>query len=129
MTARGQLVNLANWQDPPFNRWGFLHVDQILPTVSISRSGSRAEPFGPADPDGTARRPILGLPVVRTSGESGFVANVLRDTETDAFLMLHRGLLVHESYPTMAADSRHLLMSVTKSFVGAVTGILAERGV
>ena len=129
MTARAQLVNLANWQDPPFNRWGFLHVDQILPTVSISRSGSRAEPFGPADPDGTARRPILGLPVVRTSGESGNVADVLRDTETDAFLMLHRGLLVHESYPTMAADSRHLLMSVTKSFVGAVTGILAENGV
>jgi len=127
MHEHGQPATLANWQDPPFNRWGFLHVEKILPTVSISRGGAPTEPFAAVDLPAPAS--ILDLPVTRTSGGSSTVAEVLRDTETDAFLVLNRGLLVHESYPSMAADTRHLLMSVTKSFVGAVAGILAERGV
>ncbi|MEA2557665.1 MAG: hypothetical protein QOG88_1203, partial [Actinomycetota bacterium] len=24
--SQERLVTLANWQDPPFNRWGFQHV-------------------------------------------------------------------------------------------------------
>ena len=27
------LVTLANWQDPPFNRWGFQHVRDLIPTM------------------------------------------------------------------------------------------------
>ena len=39
-------------------------------------------------------------------------------------------MLIHETYAdTMTADSKHLLMSVTKSFIGAVAGILADHGV
>jgi len=30
-------VTLANWQDPPFNRWGFQHVRDLIPTARISR--------------------------------------------------------------------------------------------
>ncbi len=123
MSEQGVPATLANWQDPPFNRWGFLHVDEIVPTVSIGRDGAPTEPFV------AAHRKVLDLPVTRTSGRVCTVADVLADTETDAFLVLNRGLLVHEDYPTTTADSRHLLMSVTKSFVGAVTGILAENGV
>jgi CubicO group peptidase (beta-lactamase class C family) len=123
MLPLGTSTTLANWQDPPFNRWGFLHVDQILPTVPISR-GDR-----PAGPLVTAPERILQCPVDRLSGTTGTVADVLQDTETDAFLVLHRGVLVHESYaPTMISQPRHLLMSVTKSFVGAIAGILSERG-
>ena len=117
-------TTLANWQDAPFNRWGFLHVDRILPTVPIGRAGARTEALVAAD------RPILQLPVTRTAGGIGTVADVLADTETDAFLVLHEGVLVHESYsPSMTPDSRHLRMSVSKSFVGVVAGILADRGV
>jgi len=117
-------TTLANWQDAPFNRWGFLHVDQILPTVPVRRNGAPIEPFAAAE------RPILQLPVPRMAGGVGTVADVLGDTETDAFMVVHGGRLVHESYaPTMTPESRHLLMSVTKSFIGAVAGILADRGV
>ena len=28
-------VTLANWRQPPFNRWGFQHVREIIPTVNI----------------------------------------------------------------------------------------------
>ena len=75
-------------------------------------------------------RPILQLPVTRTSGDIGSVGDILTGTETDAFLVLHDGVLVHESYSSsMTPDTRHLLMSVSKSFIGAVAGILSGRGV
>ena len=32
-----RLVTLANWQDPPFNRWGFQHVRDLIPTARIPR--------------------------------------------------------------------------------------------
>jgi CubicO group peptidase (beta-lactamase class C family) len=116
-------TTLANWQDPPFNRWGFLHVDQLLPTATVRR-GESGEPLA------VAERPILDLPVSRLAGSpESTVADVLADTETDAFLVLQDGVIVHESYASnVATDSRHLLMSVTKSYIGAVAGILAERG-
>ena len=30
-------VTLANWQDPPFNRWAFQHVRELIPTARIPR--------------------------------------------------------------------------------------------
>jgi hypothetical protein len=30
-----------NWQDPPFNRWAFWHVGEILPTYAVSRGVGR----------------------------------------------------------------------------------------
>lgn len=74
-------------------------------------------------------RPILDVPVLGSDGAFGTVAQVLAATETDALLVLHHGVIVHESYAaTMTASTPHLLMSVSKSFVGAVAGILAIRG-
>ena len=54
---------------------------------------------------------------------------MLDSTATDAWLVLHDGVLVAEQYRGgMAPDTTHLLMSVTKSVVGTVAGILCERG-
>ena len=30
-------VTLANWQDPPFSRWGFQHIADLIPTARIRR--------------------------------------------------------------------------------------------
>ena len=30
-------VTLANWQDPPFNRWAFQHVRELIPTSDNRR--------------------------------------------------------------------------------------------
>ena len=32
-----RLVTLANWQEPPFNRWGFQHVSELIPSARIRR--------------------------------------------------------------------------------------------
>jgi hypothetical protein len=42
---------------------------------------------------------VLEVPVARVSGYPGSVADVLRETDTDAFLVVNDGVIVHESYP------------------------------
>ena len=32
-----QRVTLANWQTPPYNRWSFQHVREVVPTARVSR--------------------------------------------------------------------------------------------
>jgi len=55
---------------------------------------------------------------------------VVATTYTDGFMVMHDGRLIAEEYPAgMAPDALHLLMSVTKSLVGSVAGVLVDRGV
>ena len=72
---------------------------------------------------------MLGNPMVeRMNGETQTVADILADTHTDAFLVLSHGRIVAERYfGTMTDSTRHLIMSVSKSIVGCVAGLLVER--
>jgi CubicO group peptidase (beta-lactamase class C family) len=110
--AAGQ-VTLANWRTPPFHRWAFQHVREIVPSAEIAHdSGNvwRLE-VGGADLSG------LGL------------AEALAATATDALVVLHRGRVVFETYANgMTADTPHILMSVSKSVLGVVAAILAGQG-
>src|SRR5277367_5652780 len=57
------------------------------------------------------------------------VAAMLDATYTDGFLVLHHGRIVAETYRNgMTAGDPHLLMSVSKSIMGTLAGILAARG-
>jgi CubicO group peptidase (beta-lactamase class C family) len=58
------------------------------------------------------------------------VAQMLDATDTDAFLVLHRGAVVAEHYRHgMTAATPHILMSVSKSLTGIVAGRLEADGV
>ncbi len=115
------LVTLANWQDPPFNRWAFQHIRELIPTARIAR------PAAPALLP-RAERDILGFRF-RHGGRELTVAEMLEETYTDGFLVLHQGRVVAEHYFNgMAPDVPHLLMSVSKSVTSAVAGVLAGRG-
>jgi CubicO group peptidase (beta-lactamase class C family) len=72
----------------------------------------------------------MGSPqVARLDGSTATVEEVLASTFTDALVILHDGqLLTERYYAGMTADTRHLLMSVSKSIVGCVAGVLADRG-
>jgi CubicO group peptidase (beta-lactamase class C family) len=116
------LVTLGNWQDPPFNRWAFQHIRELIPTARISPGdgGPRQLP--------RAERDLSGL-VFRSGDRDLTVGEMLAETYTDGFLVLHRGRIVTEQYFNgMRPDTPHLLMSVSKSVVSAVAGILADRG-
>ncbi len=121
----GSRVTLLNWQDPPFNRWSFQHLRELIPTQRISRGTrpARALPWHSIALDTAA------VPVDRMDGRTSTLAEVLAETWTDGVVVVHDGQVVLESYDNgMAADTPHLLMSVTKSVVGCIAGILAEHG-
>lgn len=122
--AEESRVTLLNWQDPPFNRWSFQHLRELIPTQRISRGYGKPRPLPlhpvPLNPSDVEVQRLEGL---------GTLADVLGDTWTDAVVILHNGRIVLEGYGNgMAPDTPHLLMSVTKSVVGCIAGILTERG-
>ena len=49
-------MTLANWQDPPFNRWAFQHVRELIPTARIPRGDGPAWPLPRAERDCSALR-------------------------------------------------------------------------
>ena len=54
---------------------------------------------------------------------------MIAETWTDAAVVLHDGQIVFEQYLNgMSEETPHLLMSVTKSVVGCIAGILVEQG-
>jgi len=119
----GQLVTLANWQDGPFNRWAFQHVGEIVPSAPLSRG------IGPVLQLDAAHEDLGERPLATVSCGST-VDEFLRNTYTDAFLVLQDGRIRYEGYFNgMTAGSLHLLQSVSKSFCGALAGTLVERGV
>jgi CubicO group peptidase (beta-lactamase class C family) len=121
--APADRVTLANWQDPPFNRWAFRHMRELIPSHPIP--AGRPAPL----PASGARLDLDDVRVARLDGSSATVAEVLAGTWTDAFVVLRDGQVVAERYDAgMHAGTRHLLMSVSKSVVGCVAGVLAGRG-
>lgn len=118
----GRLVSLANWQDPPFNRWSFQHIRELIPTAPIARRDGPTWRLPRAEHDLSAIR-------FRAGGREMGVEQLLQRSWTDGFLVLHRGRVVFERYLNgMTPDTPHLLMSVSKSIVSTIAGILADRG-
>jgi len=116
-------VTLANWQDPPFNRWAFQHVRELVPSARIGRGTGFGRRLPRDEQD-------LGGIAFRYQGSELTVAELLAQTCTDAFMVLHRGRVAAEQYFNgMGPDTPHLLMSVSKSITSTVAGILAGRGV
>jgi CubicO group peptidase (beta-lactamase class C family) len=115
-------VTLANWQDPPFNRWAFQHVRELIPTARIPRGP------GPVWRLARDQKDIAGIRF-RSDARELSIAELLADTCTDGFLVLHRGRIAAEQYFNgLAPDVPHLLMSVSKSVTATVAGALAGRG-
>jgi len=109
------VVRLGNWQDPPFNRWSFQHLREIVPTQRIAR-GARAKAQVPAN-----QQALDHIAVTRLGAGPSTVGEVLADTWTDAVIVLHGDQVVLERYfGPMRANTPHLLMSVSKSIVGCV---------
>jgi hypothetical protein len=83
-------VTLANWQEPPFNRWSFSHMRELVPTQRISRGSGPVTPL-PASP-----LPLGQIALHRVDGTRASVDEVLEDTYTDATVVVHGGRVVLE---------------------------------
>lgn len=117
-------VTLANWRAAPFNSWAFHHVREILPTADIPHDPANVRELP------TRRISFDGLRVAQPDGKALTLDEALAATSTDGLVVLHKGTMVLERYANgMTERSPHILMSVSKSMLGLVAGILARRGV
>lgn len=102
-------VTQENWDRPPFNRWSFQHVREVLPTINVSRGD------GPVSTLPDAHQDFDGVSVSHDrDGRQNTLMGVLEQTYTDGFIAIHQGNVVYERYMNdMTASSLHLSQSVT----------------
>lgn len=115
-------VTLANWRTAPFNKWAFHHVRELVPSADIANDPERINhlPAAPIDFSDFA---------LEAKGASLGLEAFLSATDTDGIVILHKGKIAFESYANgMDANTPHILMSVSKSILGLLAGILVERG-
>ncbi len=120
-------ATLANWRTQPANRWAFHHVRELIPTADIPNDRRRVRELEPRLSD------FPNLKIEPDSGEPLSLEDFLRETDTDGFIVLHRGRILFERYANgMSAETPHILMSVSKSMLGLLFGFLkidTERAV
>lgn len=121
MTSR----SLDTWLDTPHNRDSLHEVQRFVRTTQLER-GSR-----PTRLLVEAKTPtgLSAMSVAVESGQEMSVADFLSLTNTDAFIVLRGDQILHEQYfGGNRPKTRHIVMSVSKSFCGMLAGILVEDG-
>jgi CubicO group peptidase (beta-lactamase class C family) len=123
VSGRPAGISLDNWLSAPYAHWSFQHVEDFVPTATISRG------TGPSAALPAAAAPIAEIQLTSTDGVTTTVGAVMATTATDGWAVAYRGSMVAEEYlDGMTAQTRHLLFSVSKSLVAAVLGALHGAG-
>lgn len=122
--AVGQkMVTLENWRTPPWNRWAYQHVSELIPTAPIWRG------TGPVWELPRGAEDLSQITFKNHADKKRTVAQFLDDSQTDGFMAIHHGCIVAEQYRNdLAAHRPHILMSVSKSITALIVGILVEQG-
>lgn len=116
-------ATLVNWQQPPYNRWSFQHVREMIPTARIAPARDAPRKLR------RSKRPAIGDLHLASGGAGLTLDELVEQTYTDGMLVLHDGRVVYERYLNgMEYDTPHLLMSVSKSITSSVVGILVGEG-
>jgi CubicO group peptidase (beta-lactamase class C family) len=105
----------------PFNEWTFTHMNWLMPTEAVRR--------GPE----CAALPVNPRPLeltYRFADHDHTLADLHSRTFTTAFVVLHHGEIVHESYPGRFAGprARMQLFSLSKSVTSMLVGIALADG-
>ena len=114
---------LEQWQVPPYLRWSMHHIKDFLPVRMIDPA--------PRPREIERRRAELETLTVSHPWEDRVAsfADVMQQSFTDGWLVMHRGTVVAERYfDELTESGAHLLMSVSKSLTATVAGIVADAG-
>jgi len=127
LAARGGTVpdiNAKNWYWGPGNHWSYQHTSRIFPSANIYRGN------GPIATLDYALRDLDEISFARPGTKVPMsIAQMYAATDTDAFLVMKDGKIVTERYFNgMKPEDRHLLMSVSKSVLGVLAGIIIDQG-
>ena len=117
-----ELVTLANWRTPPYNKWAFQHVREIVPSADIPNAPGDIWKLASEPKDFHSFR-------FEHSGKTYSLNQFVDETDTDGLVILHQGKIILERYGKgMTADTPHILMSISKSLTAIVAAILTEQG-
>ena len=123
MKPGGPVIPRLEWDYPPYHRWTFQHIREMTATAQIWRGP------GPSLPLQTDIAEIDDI-AFEAGGERKTVRQFLEGSFTDGFLVLSKGKIIAERYMNgMQPHGQHLAMSVTKSIVATVCGILVGKGI
>ena len=112
-------VTLANWRTAPFSSWAFHHVREIVASADVANDPANVW---------TMEEDLIDLSSLSIDGKS--LDQVCKETKNDGLVILHKGKLVYETYDHgMDAFTPHILMSVSKSVLGLLGGILVGKGI
>lgn len=107
----------------PYNRWSYQNMRTIWPSAGIP-SPQTSLPLK-IEPDGGIER----LAISRLDGTKATLDEFLRETYSDAYVVIKGDRIVFERYLNgMHADQPHQMMSVTKSFAGLFGLMAVEAG-
>ena len=121
-------VTRQNWLDAPFHRWGFKHVESLLPTVAVDRGDAPVSVLAAA-PAAAAPASMEDFSFTDPWQKSRDLAAFLADQHVDALLVWHDGALIAEHYENgQTRRTRHVMFSVTKSFTGLIAEMLIHEG-
>ena len=122
-------VTAATIYAQPYTRWFMQHVREVEPSASVGCRSAQVAQL-PVDLRDLGELHILVPAGDKSRPVTHTVDELLGLTRTDAFAVLHRGVIVYERYfASMTPETPHMWQSVSKSLVACVAGILAERGV
>jgi CubicO group peptidase (beta-lactamase class C family) len=108
----------------PQLRWAWSNMRQLVPTRGVWRGP------GPASPLPRDEQPLGTLKLTTMDGRAITLDTALAETYADGIAILHRGRIVFERYfGALKPHQQHIAMSVTKSFTGALAGLLVANGV
>ena len=120
-TSRHRSRQLERLLQPWINAWTFAHMRWLRPVQQVP-AADRPRPLP------RRHRPLDVR--YRFAGAEWGLDDLHRRTETTAFVVLHRGVVVHELYPGRFAGASRpfLLFSLTKSMLSVLVGIAVAEG-
>jgi len=118
-------IDRSNWDHPPHLALSQLHMDRMMPLVHLEPAVSIPLPRAPQSLDVEA----LTFDDPWTHSQIDGTTFLNRRLFNDALLVMHRGLVVHESYRNgMTAHDHHVQHSTTKSLTTMLVAQAIEAG-
>ena len=102
-------------------RYTYLHLSELWPHSIIPRAGTVREL--PKEPNAS----VAMFPASTRQGDTS-LDDYVQTSTVDGAIVLHRGRIVYESYPSMSPTDKHIWFSVSKTLIATAIAILEESG-
>lgn len=117
-------VTTENQFTSPFNRWSFLHEQELNPCADVWRGEGQVAPLH------EAHQALDTLPCHNRAGMHFTFGEMVEQSYTDGIIVLHQSRIIYERYLNgMQPHTRHAWASCSKSVTGTLAAMLIYEGV